>query len=142
MGRSKGGLTTKIHVVVDADGRPIRLGLTAGQTNDCKPALDLLADLENGAILLADRAYDTEAIRSFAAERQAWANIPPRRNRKGRFIFNQWLYRQRNLVERVFNRLKQYRGIATRYDRNPNNFLAAIKMIAARICIKINESAP
>lgn len=142
MGRSKGGLTTKIHVVVDADGRPIRLGLTAGQTNDCKPALDLLADLENGAILLADRAYDTEAIRSFAAERQAWANIPPRRNRKGRFIFNQWLYRQRNLVERVFNRLKQYRGIATRYDRNPNNFLAAIKMIAARICIKINEAAP
>ena len=142
MGRSKGGLTTKIHVVVDADGRPIRLGLTAGQTNDCKPALDLLADLENGAILLADRAYDTEAIRSSAAERQAWANIPPRRNRKGRFIFNQWLYRQRNLVERVFNRLKQYRGIATRYDRNPNNFLAAIKMIAARICIKINEAAP
>jgi IS5 family transposase len=71
MGRSKGGLTTKIHAVVDADGRPIRLGLAAGQTNDCKPALDLLATLETGAILLADKAYDTEAIRSVADQRQA-----------------------------------------------------------------------
>jgi transposase len=140
MGRSKGGLTTKIHAVVDADGRPIRLGLTAGQTNDCRPALELLADLETETILLADKAYDTEAIRSFAAEKKAWANIPPRKNRKGRFVFNKWVYRQRNLVERFFNRLKQFRGIATRYDRKPENFLAAIKMAAIRIIIKINES--
>ncbi|MGI9508500.1 MAG: IS5 family transposase, partial [Geminicoccaceae bacterium] len=139
MGRSKGGLTTKIHAVVDADGRPIRLGLTSGQTNDCKPALDLLTALENGAILLADKAYDTVAIRNFADQRQAWANIPPRRNRKGSFVFSKWVYRQRNLVERFFNKLKNYRGIATRYDRNPNNFLAAIKMIALRISIKIYE---
>ncbi len=141
MGRSKGGLTTKIHAVVDADGRPIRLSLTAGQANDCKPALELLADLETGAILLADKAYDTAAIRTLADTKKAWANIPPRKNRKGSFVFNKWLYRQRNLVERLFNRLKQFRGIATRYDRNPDNFLAAIKMIAARIIIKINESA-
>ena len=141
MGRSKGGLTTKIHAVVDAEGHPIRFGLTAGQTNDCKPALDLLAVLEKGAILLADKAYDTEAIRAFAAEKEAWANIPPRKNRKGKFVFNKWLYKQRNLVERFFNKLKNYRGIATRYDRNPENFLAAIKIIALRISIKINESA-
>jgi len=62
MGCSKGGLATKIHAVVDAEGRPIKLDLTAGQTNDCKPALDLLSVLETGAILLADKAYDTEAI--------------------------------------------------------------------------------
>ncbi len=141
MGRSKGGLTTKIHAVVDAEGRPVRLDLTPGQTNDCKPALDLLADLENGAVLLADKAYDTEAIRSFAADKKAWANIPPRKNRKGKFVFNKWLYKQRNLVERFFNKLKNYRSIATRYDRNPQNFLAAIKIIALRIIIKINESA-
>jgi len=141
MGRSKGGLTTKIHAVVDTDGRPVRFGLTAGQTNDCKPALDLLADLEAGAVLLADKAYDTEAIRRFADQKKAWANIPPRKNRKDRFIFNKWVYRQRNIVERFFNKLKNYRGIATRYDRDPMNFLAAIKIIALRIIIKINESA-
>ena len=141
MGRSKGGLTTKIHAVVDADGRPIKLNLTAGQTNDCKPALDLLTVLETDAILLADKAYDTEAIRSLADEKKAWANIPPRKNRNGSFVFNKWLYKQRNLVERFFNKLKNYRGIATRYDRDPKNFLAAIKIIALRIIIKINESA-
>ncbi|MGI9489945.1 MAG: IS5 family transposase [Geminicoccaceae bacterium] len=141
MGHSKGGLTTKIHALVDAEGRPIQLGLTAGQTNDCKPALDLLIALESGAILLADKACDTIAIRDFADQRQAWANIPPRKKRKGRFIFNKWVYRQRNLVERSFNKMKNYRGIATRYDRNPKNFLAAIKMIALRISIKINEAA-
>lgn len=141
MGRSKGGLTTKIHAVVDADGRPIKLDLTAGQTNDCKPALDLLAVLEAGAVLLADKAYDTEAIRTLADDKKAWANIPPRKNRKGKFVFNKWLYKQRNLVERFFNKLKNYRGIATRYDRDPKNFLAAIKIIAIRVIIKINESA-
>ena len=141
MGRSKGGLTTKIHAVVDADGRPIKLDLTAGQTNDCKPALDLLEDLETGAVLLADKAYDTKAIRTLVDDKKAWANIPPRKNRKGKFIFNKWLYKQRNIVERFFNKLKNYRGIATRYDRNPDNFLAAIKIIALRISIKINESA-
>lgn len=141
MGRSKGGLTTKIHAVVDADGRPIKLDLTAGQTNDCKPALDLLADLETGAVLLANKAYDAKSIRKFAADKKAWANIPPRKNRRGRFVFNIWLYKQRNLVERFFNKLKNYRGIATRYDRDPKNFLAEIKIIAIRIIIKFNESS-
>ena len=141
MGRSKGGLTTKIHAVVGADGRPIKLDLTVGQTNDCKPALDLLAALETGAVLLADKAYDTEAIRGFVNDKKAWANIPPRKNRKGRFVFNKWLYEQRNLVERFFNKLKNYRDIATRYGRKPNNFLAAIKIVAFRSSIKINEPA-
>ncbi len=89
--------------------------------------------MEDGAILLADKGYDSNAIRSLAAERKAWANIPPRSNRKGTFTFSAWVYRQRNLVERFFNRLKQFRGIATRYDKNPLNFLAAIKLVACRI---------
>ena len=89
MGRSKGGLTTKIHGVVDADGRPIRLGLTAGQANDCVPALDLLAGLEAGAILLADKAYDTAAIRSFTDAKKAWANIPPVKKPQRKFRLQQ-----------------------------------------------------
>lgn len=89
--------------------------------------------MDDGAILLADKGYDSNAIRSLAAERMAWANIPPRSNRKGTFVFSAWVYRQRNLVERFFNRLKQFRGIATRYDKNPLNSLAAVKLIACRI---------
>ncbi len=133
MGRSRGGLTTKIHALVDADGRPVRLELTAGQAGDAPAAAALLENLAPGAILIADRAYDTNAIRDLAADRGAWANIPPRSIRKGTFAFSTWVYRQRNLVERFFNRVKQFRGLATRYDRNPENYLAALKLAAVRI---------
>lgn len=133
MGRSRGGLTSKIHALVDAEGRPVTLRLTAGQVADCTEAEVLIDDLGEGDILLADRGYDTNAIRTKAAERKAWANIPLRANRKASFAFSHWVYRQRNLVERFFNRIKQFRGIATRYDKRPENFLAAVKLVAARI---------
>lgn len=135
MARSRGGLTTKIHAVVDANGRPISLDLTAGQAHDNRMAEPMLQDMREGAILLADRAYDTNALRDLAKEKRAWANIPAKRNRKARFPFSEWVYRQRNLIERFFNKLKQFRGIATRYDKDPRNFLAAIKLVATRIWI-------
>ena len=133
MGRSRGGLTTKIHALVDADGRPVRLTLSPGQAGDAPAAPGLLVDLAAGATLIADRAYDTDAVRSLAAERGAWANIPPRVIRKQTFSFSGWVYRQRNEVERFFNRIKHFRGLATRYDRRPENFLAALKLAAIRI---------
>ena len=141
MGRSRGGLTTKIHALVDAEGRPVDLVLTAGQAHDSKPAAAMLGALQPDAILLADRAYDTDAIRALAAEQKAWANIPPKKNRTGSFPFNKWVYKQRNVVERYFNKLKHFRGIATRYDRDPLNFLAAIKLASVRIWCRSYESA-
>lgn len=135
MGRSRGGLTTKIHALVDAAGRPIRIALTAGQAGDAPMAERLLAEVAPGAAVLADKAYDTDGVRAFIASRGAWPNIPPRSIRKATFSFSRWVYRQRNLVERFFNRLKQMRGIATRYDRRADNFLAAIKLAAVRIWI-------
>lgn len=140
MGRSRGGLTTKIHALVDADGLPIKLSLTAGQIHDSKPALALIEDIKEEAILLADKAYDTNLLRAFAAARNAWANIPPKANRKQSFVFSKWVYRQRNLVERFFSKLKHYRGIATRYDKNPENFLAAVKLASVCIWLKTYES--
>lgn len=138
MGRSRGGLTSKIHALVDADGRPVTLRLTGGQVADCTEAEALIDDLDEGDILLADKGYDSNAIRAKAAERKAWANIPPKANRKGTFTFSGWVYRQRNLVERFFNRIKQFRGIATRYDKDPANYLAAVKLIATRIwCLSL-----
>jgi transposase len=140
MGRSRGGLTTKIHALVDAEGRPVRIMLTAGQAGDAPVAPGLLEVLAPGATLIADRAYDTDAIRGLAAERGAWANIPPRVIRKDSFAFSGWIYRQRNCIERFFNRLKHFRGLATRYDRRPENFLAAIKLAATRIWLATYES--
>ncbi len=101
----------------------------------------MLDALQPDAILLADRAYDSDVIRALAAERKAWANIPPKKNRTGSFSFSRWVYKQRNLIERYFNKLKHFRGIATRYDRDPLNFLAAIKLASVRIWLKSYESA-
>ena len=136
MGRSRGGLTSKIHALVDAEGRPIDIVLTPGQCHDGKAAPDLLEALEKDAIVLADKAYDSDAIRKRIEDKGAWANIPAKRNRKNPFPFSKWLYRYRNLVERFFNKLKQFRGIATRYDKKPQNFLAAIKLASLRIWIR------
>jgi transposase len=135
MGHSRGGLTTKIHALVDAEGRPIRLTLTPGQAGDAPVGTAFVAYLDEGATLIADRAYDTNPIREGAAARGVWANIPPRVIRTDAFSFSAWVYRQRNLVERFFNRIKQFRGLATRYDRRPDNYLAAIKLAAIRFWI-------
>lgn len=133
MGRSRGGLTSKLHALVDAEGRPVSLRLTGGQVHDACEAEALMADIPPGATLLGDKGYDSTAIRTAAATRNVWANIPNRSNRKQPFGFSPWLYRQRNLVERFFNRIKQFRGIAMRYDKDPANYLAAVKLICARL---------
>jgi transposase len=98
MGRSRAGLTSKIHAVVDANGLPVRLGLTAGEAHDNRLALSLLSRLRSGSMLLADRGYDADWIRAFATERGAWANVPPRSNRREPISFSPYLYRARNQV--------------------------------------------
>jgi transposase len=140
MGRSRGGLTTKIHAMVDAEGLPIALKLTEGQAHDGRAAQDMLETLRPGDILLADRAYDSDATRQTVAERGAWANIKPMPNRKNVPAFSGFLYRYRNLVERFFNKLKHFRAVATRYDKDPENYLAAVKLASARIWMRFNES--
>lgn len=96
MGRSRGGLTTKIHALVDAQGRPIRLKLTEGQAHDGRSAADMLETVGPGNILLADRAYDSDALREEMSGRGAWANVRAMPNRVKTFAFSAWLYRQRN----------------------------------------------
>jgi transposase len=136
MGRSRGGLTTKIHALVDANGNPIALKLSEGQAHDGKSANDLLDRLGAGQILLADRAYDSDALRSSLAERSAWANIKPMPGRVNIPAFSAFLYRYRNLVERFFNKLKHYRAIATRFEKHDANYLALVKLAAAKIWMR------
>lgn len=107
--------------------------MTGGQVHDACEAGALIEAIPDGATLLGDKGYDSNAIRKAAADRGIWANIPNRSNRNQRFAFSPWLYRQRNLVERFFNRIKQFRGVATRYDKDPLNYLAAVKLVCIRI---------
>jgi transposase len=142
MGRSRGGLTTKIHAVVDTNGLPVQLGLTPGEAHDNRLCSVLLNELRPQTMLLADSGYDADWIRALASEQGAWAAIPPKRNRKEAICFSPYLYRARNLVERFFNKIKQCRRIATRYDRLAANYLAFIKLASIRIWLRVYESAP
>jgi transposase len=108
MGRSRGGLTTKIHALVDASGLPIALKLTEGQAHDGAAAADMLNSLGQGHILLGDAAYDSDALRQDLAARGAWANVKPMPNPRTKPAFSSFLYRYRNLVERFFNKLKHF----------------------------------
>lgn len=140
MGRSRGGLTTKIHALVDANGLPIILKLTPGQAHDGRSAADMLDGLGEGQILLADRAYDSNALREAMDERGAWACIKPMPNRKTIPAFSPFLYRYRNLVERFFNKLKHFRAIATRFEKHAQNYLALVKLAAIKIWLRNYES--
>ena len=140
MGRSRGGLTTKIHAVVDAKGLPIRLGLTPGQAYDGEAAMELLNALPENAMVLADKAYDANAIREMINSQGVWTNIPPKSNRKDPICFSPYLYKARNLVERFFNKIKHFRRIATRYDKLAANYMAMIKLASIRIWLRTYES--
>lgn len=140
MGRSRGGLTTKIHAVVDANGLPIALKLTAGQASDGKSGEDMLIALPRDCIVLADRGYDSNALRAQIADQGAHANIRPLDHRLDPPAFSPRVYKLRNRVERFFNRIKHYRAVATRFDKHDANFLASVKLAAIRIWMRFNES--
>ena len=140
MGRSRGGLTTKLHALVDAEGRPIRLKLTAGQAHDGRSATDMFDTLAAGHILLADRAYDSDGLRAAMIDRGVWPNIKAMPNRVKTLPFSAWVYRQRNAVERFFNKLKHVRAVATRYDKRDDNYLASIQLASIRIWLRTYES--
>lgn len=140
MGRSRGGLTTKIHALVDAEGRPIHLKLSEGQAHDGRSAADMFDTVQTGNILLADRAYDSDGLREQMTERGVWANIRAMPNRVKTFPFSRWVYRQRNAVERYFNKLKHFRAVATRYDKRDDNFLASVQLASIRIWLRSYES--
>jgi transposase len=133
-------LTSKIHALVDTNGLPVRLALTAGEAHDNRLAGIFLSRLKSGAMLLADRAYDADWIRALVHQNGAWANIPPKRNRAEALCFSPYLYRARNLVERFFNKIKHCRRVATRYDKPAANYLAFVQLASIRLWLRVNES--
>ena len=130
IGRSRGGRTTKIHALTDGFCRPLAFLLTGGQVADCIAADTLLDRMPATDLLHGDKGYDSDAVRRKIENMGVAPNIPPKANRRWKNCFSPYLYRNRNAIERMFGRLKDFRRIATRYDRLANNFLAAVCLAA------------
>jgi len=134
IGRSRGGWTSKIHAVVDALGNPVRWLLTGGEVADITQAEPLLEGL-NAEAVLADKGYDADALIDSIQASGAMAVIPPKRNRVVQRNYDRHLYKDRNLVERFFNRIKQFRRIATRYEKLARNYLSFLNLVCAYIWV-------
>jgi transposase len=122
-------------MLADALGRPLRFVLTGGQVHDVVPAPTLLKGIQGGAVI-ADRAYDSNALRKLIADAGMLAVIPSTRSRKVAIPHNADLYKQRNRIERCFNKLKHFRRFATRFDRRAAHFLAFIHIASAMIWMR------
>ena len=123
IGKSKGGKSTKVHASVDALGNPLRLILTPGQAADVRTGTDLIEGEETQAVI-ADKAYDSNEFLALIAQMGAEAVIPPKANRVDQREYDENLYADRNKVERFYNKAKNYRRLATRYEKTARNFLA------------------
>lgn len=147
LGRSRGGFGTKIHLTTDGSGLPLNIVLSPGQAHESQFAQRLLDGIgiqrQNGSmkrrghVVLADKAYSGHALRNELKNNGIKAVIPRKSNEKmasdGRSPLDRDIYRKRNVVERCFDRLKEYRRIATRYDKTARNYLAMVKLGCIRL---------
>jgi putative transposase len=135
LGRSRGGLSTKIHAATEALGLPVRLIGSPGQRNDIAFAHDLI-DGFNADAAIGDKGYDADPLVDRIAEAGTEVVIPPKRNRKIQRPYDTDLYKERNRIERFFNKLKQFRRVATRYDKLLANFMGFVKLAAIAIWLR------
>lgn len=135
LGRSRGGFGTKVHLAVDSLGNPVTVHLSPGQEADCTHAPTLLAGQHPQAVI-ADKGYDTDAVVAAVEATGAEAVIPPKRNRVEPRAYDAVLYKERNVVERCVNRLKQCRRVATRYEKTARNFLGMVLLAATMIWLR------
>ena len=135
LGRSRGGLSTKIHAATEALGLPVRLIATPGQRNDIAFAHDLIDGIK-AQVAIADKGYDADHLAGRIASDGIKAVIPPKRNRKVQRHYDAELYKERNRIERFFNKLKQFRRVATRYDKLLANFRGFVLIAAIAIWLR------
>jgi transposase len=128
-------LTTKIHIVVDALGNPIRLQITGGQTHDSVPATDLIEGLF-AIHVVADKAYDTDYIINKIKQQGAIPVIPPKRNRRDQRSYDAHIYKGRHLVACFFCKIKEFRRVATRYEKLATTFLAMATIASCLIWMR------
>ena len=142
LGRSRGGVSTKIHVLSDANGLPLALHLTPGQTADIAAAPDLLALGEaRPRELLADKGYDADDLRADLYLRSIRPIIPWKSGRKAPGTLDRRRYARRNCIERMMGFLKQLRRVATRYDKTAESFLSFVQLAAIHRWIRFVHTA-
>lgn len=133
LGRSRGGFTTKVHALVTASGRWVSFVLTPGQAADIRQAVPLLEPNAHVARVVADRAYDSDAFVTWLADRAIEAVIPSRRGRRHPRRLDRGSYRERNVIERFFGRLKRFRRVGTRTDKTASSFGTFVGLGAIRV---------
>ena len=133
LGKARGCQGTKIHALSDNKGRPIAFYLTGANVSDFTGAEILLPLVPANGVLHGDKGYDSDRIRRTVEARGSLPNIPPCKTHKSKNCLSPCLYKGRNVIERMFGRLKEFRRIATRSDRKATKFLSAI-CLAATIC--------
>ena len=138
LGRSRGGFSTKIHLRTNGAGLPVAVDIAPGQASDYTGALPLLdADGPEPKVLLADRGYDADAIRTEMEARGVTPIIPMRRSRKVQIPIDDYVYALRNRIERCFNKLKNWRRLATRYDKTAESYLGFVLIAAVRLWTRL-----
>jgi len=135
LGRSRGGFGTKIHGSFDGLGHPVELLLTAAQASDIAQAEALLAGHGPG-VVIADKGYDKKALVEAIESRGAEAVIPTLSTRAEQRQIDRHTYKERNLAERFWSKAKQYRRVATRYEKKAANFLAFVKVAAMMVMLQ------
>ena len=136
IGRSRGGLSTKVHVVVDALGLPLTFEITEGQRHDNRPAKELVARVLS-TCLLADKAYDSDAFRAALAEQNCVPVIPSNGSRAQKLPYDKERYKARSEIECTFSLLKQARRFATRYEKTLRNYAAVVAIGCALLWLRI-----
>jgi putative transposase len=134
LGRGCGGFGTKIHAAVNPLGHPVAMHLSGANAADSPHLPALIAGVDADAVL-ADKGYDSDANRDAIRAQGAEPCIPPRRNRTVAIPYDRHLYRERNGVERFFGRVKQWRRVATRYDKKARNFLGFVWLASIDIML-------
>ena len=130
IGRSKGGLTTKIHAIVDALGLPLKFIITGGNVSDISTAKTLCQSLFSTQVL-ADKGYDSDKFRDFLKQRECVPVIPGRSNRKNPVIYDKILYKERNYIERFFGKIKHFHRVSMRHEKTTRNYLAILNLVGA-----------
>jgi len=135
LGRSRGGFGTKIHGSFDGLGHPVELLVTAANASDITQAEALLADHEP-EVVIADKGYDKKSLVEQIESRGAQAVIPTQKDRKDQRPVDPHLYKERNLCERFWSKVKQLRRVATRYEKKAANFLAFVEVATIMVMLK------
>ena len=138
LGRSRGGFTTRIHIIVDGLGNPLRLGLTAGQASDIGQAVEMVDDFTFD-YLIADRGYAAQDFYDWVVEQDMEPVIPPHPSAKGAKAqrpYSRWLYRERHLIECFISKIKRFRRVFSRFDKLANRYVGFLLFASSLIWLR------